>query len=278
LNSNNSVDNKRPALLHNQNRTDEGNDRKRIRLDNNYSGSNQDTKPTPPDPTTISTHIVFVIDFSGSMRTKDVATKNGTKITRWDAVFECIDGFLEDQINSGRDEENAIVIDGDENYNYKGSAATTTVSVVIFNDKGQALLRHVPLVGDGRKVRSQLESARKNHSPRGGTGFSAGFQLAKQLGTQDASGRALTPKKTKRQNTVVVFLSDGRPGDLSHHPPKKASLPMQTTFRRKKKTHVAAGEHIQQMKRTLGDRFALHFICIHKDGKSVSVILPLSLA
>ena len=43
------------------------------------------------------THVIFVIDASGSMREADVKSCKGN-ISRWDAVFKCIDSFLDEQL------------------------------------------------------------------------------------------------------------------------------------------------------------------------------------
>ena len=208
--------------------------------------------------TTTTTHIVFAIDSSGSMRNEDVTTKNG-KITRWNAVFECIDGFLVDQI----EQQGGI--------DKKGTASI--VSVLTFDNEAKALVQHMPLIGDGRKVRKKLDAARKAQAPKGGTGFAAGLGLANQICSMASSGKKLTTEEAHEQNTIVVFLSDGRPGDLQLHPPSGATVPMQTTFRRNKKTYPAAGTHIEEMKERHGDRFALHMICISKEGKSVRFTL-----
>jgi len=210
---------KRPLQnILNTNTNSSSDDCKRRRLDDN------ETENLPPDVPT-KTHIIFVIDFSGSMKKCDVRTKNGNKISRWNAVFECIDEFLLDQIQnqSGKNKEEAIVIDDKDDGNCSNKLdGTAMVSVAIFNDDAKELLSHVPLVGDGKKLRKALETARKRHKPCGGTGFSAGFRLAKNMSYMDGSGKPLTAQNMEDQNTVVVFLSDGRPGDLRVSPPEPA--------------------------------------------------------
>ena len=216
------------------------------------------------------------------MRAKDVVKNNG-RITRWDAVFECMEVFLRDQIkqqqqNSNNKEDNKVdgndVIlidtDGDEDENPRSSSSgTAIVSVIIFNDEAETLLSHMPLIGDGQKVLRALEAARKMHTPKGGTGFAAGFGRAKEIAsTEDESGKRL--KNTEARNIVLVFLSDGRPGDLATEPPKKVTDPMQTTFRFHNRTFPSARMQIEDMRRLHGDRFSLHLICIYSEGRQVS--------
>ena len=193
------------------------------------------------------THIIFTIDFSGSMNTKDVATKDQGKVRRYDAVFECIKGFLEEQLAASNDNDN--------------NSSQAVVSVLIFNQQAQTLLNRMPLVGDGQKVLKALRTAQKLHDkPKGGTGFSAGFQRAKELAAADTVGT----------NVMVVFLSDGRPGDLKKSPPD-ANIPMQNTYRSHKKEYPAAGQHIEAMKQLHGGRFSLQLICLFDEGKPVSI-------
>ena len=132
--------------------------------------------------------------------------------------------------------------------------------MLIFNDNAETLLKCIPLLKDGSKVHKALETARKMHTPRGGTGFSAGFERARKLAKKNA--------KNKDDKVVVVFLSDGRPGDLNPKPPK-AKEAMQTHFRRKGKTFPAAGFHIEQMQKEHADNLSLHFICLFDSGKPV---------
>ena len=44
-----------------------------------------------------NTHVIFAFDCSKSMKTADVRTDKGT-ISRWDAVFKCVDSFLNEQV------------------------------------------------------------------------------------------------------------------------------------------------------------------------------------
>ncbi|CAB9524585.1 Myosin heavy chain kinase [Seminavis robusta] len=201
----------------------------------------QDASEKENEPPNGTTHIIFSIDFSGSMKKKDVKKANGSKIKRWDAVFLCLQGFLAEQISSS------------------DAAGEALVSVVTFNDEAQTLLDRMPLVGDGRKVLRALETARKMHTPNGGTGFAAGFGRAKEIAFAGAS-------QDENQNVVLVFLSDGRPGDLKSDPPK-IKEPMQTTFRRHGMVYPSAARHIEAMKQKYESRFSLHLICLFNEGK-----------
>lgn len=197
-----------------------------------------------------STHIIFTIDFSGSMNNVDVL-KNKSRISRWDAIFECMEVFLKDQIKDQQQEQHE---DDDNNI--------ILVSVIIFNMSAKTLLSHMPLVGDGQKVLSALNTARRKNNPQGGTGFSAGFKRAKEIATVSR----------KNENIVLVFLSDGRPGDLRSNPPKNPGEPMQDTFRYHGVTYPSAGQYIEEMKQLHGNRFSFHLICIYKEGRKVSAL------
>lgn len=190
------------------------------------------------DKAALEAHIIFVVDFSGSMNEKDIRKKNGKKMKRWDAVFDSINELVRQQV-----EENA------------SSDAMVVVSLVIFNNDAETLLDKMPVVGKGQKVLKALETAHKAYKPKGGTGFAAGLERAKQL-AQGSKG-----------NVMVVFLSDGRPGDLNPRPPSDSSIPMQSTFRRCKQTYTAAGVHIEEMKANFQDRFNLQLICLFSEGK-----------
>lgn len=191
------------------------------------------------------THMIFTIDFSSSMKEPDV--REGTKlITRWDAVFACMKMSLEEQQNKNTDD-------------------VFVVSLVIFNDTAETLLERMPLIGQGEKVFKALKTAQKTYKPHGGTGFSAGLERTKHVGRMSPMG----------SNIIVVFLSDGRPGDLNRSPPKTATEPMQTTFRHRKKEYPAAGTHIEQMKQRHGNNFSFQLVCIYEAGRHVSSILCL---
>ena len=202
-------------------------------------------KHEPPEPLVAAppqVHIVFAIDFSTSMSIRDVKTKNSKKISRWDAVFRCMEEFLTEQ--QEQDKENSA-----------------SVSVLIFSNTAKTLLERMPLK-DGKKVQKALETARKLHSPKGGTGFAAGFERARLLAQK---------KSNKDEKVVVVFLSDGRPGDLRKDPPDDVGMAMQTHFRFNRQTFPAAGFHIEQMQKEHQDNLNLHFICLSDSGKPVRI-------
>jgi len=205
-----------------------------------------------------STHIIFCIDFSSSMNMTDVKSTTGS-ISRWDAVFECIKTFLEDQVQQkGTKKNNQERNNGDESVPVFDMAM---VSVVIFNENATTLLNRMPLLGDGRKVRNALDAAQKNYTPKGGTFFAKGLEQAKQI--------AFSNNTAQKDNVALVFLSDGRPADLTGSPPNGQNKPMPTTYRRNGKKYPAVGEHIQAMKEQHEDRFSFHLICLYSQGKPV---------
>lgn len=196
------------------------------------------------DLTGETTHVIFAIDFSSSMNNRDVRTSKG-EMTRWDAVFECTHTFLTQQLQSSGDDD---------------AASDCIVSVIIFNDEARVLLSRIPLLGDGSNVLKKLRAAKNKYMPVGGTGFSAGFGEAERL----AAARP-------GDGVILVFLSDGRPGDLrTDPPPLKPIENMQTTFRRHGKTYLAAGVYIERMQKR-HDVFSLQLICLYSEGVHVSI-------
>ena len=193
----------------------------------------------------IQTHVIFAIDFSSSMKKMDVKTIKG-QISRWAAVFECVDSFLTQQMQQQHHQQ-----ESNENF------SACFISVLIFNERAQILLDRMPLLGNGEQVRQALNDARKSHTPKGGTCFAAGFQEASRLAHGDID-----------DNVILVFLSDGRPGDLQHQPPNHHDIAMQKTFKRNKIHYDAAGHYIEKMRDGLGN-FDLHLICLCDEGKPV---------
>lgn len=168
---------------------------------------NPEIKPETFGPKLKEAHVIFAIDFSGSMKKSDVK-KDNRYIKRWDATFECVKFFIQDQI----DWKNRIANDN--------AVGDVVVSLLIFNLEARIILNRMPLLGDGSKVLQALNTARKKHEPHLGTSFTAGFEKAKELAANGVT--------EGDQNVVLVFLTDGKPGDLQSKPPQTANEPMQT--------------------------------------------------
>lgn len=221
---------------------------KRARLESfdllNNNNNHDASAATAKEESMSDTHTIFAIDFSGSRNEKDVETKTPSggraKMTRWDAVFDCVNDLLKGQIQQN---------DG---------ASECVVSLVIFNEKSTTLLQRVPLVGDGEEVFRAMRKAQEKR-PCKGTFFSAGLREAERLAS-------LAPN----DNVMLVFLTDGRPGDLRTTPPE-LQKETQTSFRSHKKSYTAAGVHLDRMQKTHGDRLKLQFICLYEEGKPVSL-------
>ncbi|KAL7534245.1 hypothetical protein ACHAXR_006685 [Thalassiosira sp. AJA248-18] len=184
------------------------------------------------------THVIFAIDFSGSMKEMDVKTSNG-KVSRWEAVFTCMDSFLTQQLHSQNESE---------------KMSHCVVSVFLFNDQTQVILESKPLTGQGNDIRQILQKARTTRKPNGGTGFSAAFQQAEQLAYSNIHDKV-----------VLAFLSDGRPGDLRPRHPLDSAIAMQTTFKRNGAVLPAAGTYISNMQKRHPD-FNLQLICLCSEG------------
>lgn len=136
------------------------------------------------------------------MNIRDVKSTNGM-VTRWSAVFKCVDSLLDKQL-----QDQGTVDDEEE--------SKCLISLLTFNTESQVLINRMKLDGDGSRVREALRAAEEDNVPRGGTSFSAGFHESSIL----AEGS---------HNVMVVFLTDGRPGDLRANPPLDSSYPMQET-------------------------------------------------
>ena len=171
------------------------------------------------------THLIFAIDSSGSMKTRDVQkTKPNGKhvhIPRWDAVFESVNELLQEQIQQQQQNKNVA------------DMGHCVVSLLSFNETAKTLVNQLPLIagGDdsGRAVLAATKQAQEQEKPHAGTCFSAGMKEAERLATMTASS-------IQQDKVVLVFLTDGRPGDLRFQPPRFAdNEPMQTTFQQHKK-------------------------------------------
>jgi len=193
--------------------------------------SDDEAEATAPAP---STHVIFCVDASTSMKTKDVKRDRG-KISRWDAVFICLEELLEEQLSEKSE-----------------SLGDIEFSLVRFSDKAETLFRCIK-IGDGTAVRKKLKHVHKKWPPRGGTGFSAAFEGVKRV----ASGSS--------GNVMVVFVSDGRPGDLMANPGNGDNI--QSSFRSHGMTYPSVAVHVKEMIMQHGERLSLQFLCLFKDGE-----------
>lgn len=192
-------------------------------------------------PAIKDTHVIFTIDFSGSMKTQDVTAADGTSMSRWDAVFTCLQDFVNEQLEELKKETSCI-------------KKNVVISVVIFNEKAHTLLRRLPLVGEGHKVHEALQTTRSMYKPSCGTFFAVGIREAQSL--------ALT-----KENTVLVFLSDGRPADLQGTPSRKALKAISHHYRHHGRSYKRVHLHLEEMQASL--TLSLHFICLYKEGRPV---------
>ena len=74
-------------------------------------------------PTASRSHVVFVLDMSGSMRTSDVIGEHGRKMRRCDAVFQCCEEVVLEKIHS---------------------AAESVCSLILFNIHATVEIRNAP--------------------------------------------------------------------------------------------------------------------------------------
>lgn len=100
----------------------------------------QDSAAAASNQNDPSSHVIFSLDCSGSIRERDVKSVGGN-ITPWGAVFKCVDSLIDEQVNQN------------------GSDADTCcfVSVLIFNTEPKVLLKRLLLNKDGNKIKKALK-------------------------------------------------------------------------------------------------------------------------
>ena len=113
------------------------------------------------------------------MANVDAKTMEGDSISRAEAVLRCCVQLVEQQATGE-------------------AAASIVYSQIIFNDTARCAFTRV----DGETAAARLACARE--IPKLGTSFSAAWSMIEQL-------EAATPSESRLH---VIFLSDGRPGDL----------------------------------------------------------------
>jgi Mg-chelatase subunit ChlD len=195
-------------------------DRKRASVAEGESSRNVRAKTEPTAAATSNqasnnadeTHVIFAIDFSSSMNVADVkSSDNNGSIPRWNAVFKCVESLIDNQL-----QEQDTVIKEEEGGEELNNRSKCLISLLIFNNESRVLIHKLHLCGDGTSVKEALRAAEKDNKPKGGTSFSAGFHEASIL----AEGY---------DNVLVVFLTDGRPGDLRPNPAVDSGYAMQAT-------------------------------------------------
>lgn len=191
-------------------------------------GEKQDKKPRVCEPT----HAILCIDKSKSMAERDVqpAVKGGAKKTRWEAVFECAVDFARDQERQAASDE-------------------VVFSLVLFDDSSKTVFERTPL----KKAEALLDAAKRANTPGKGTGFAAALEAVDKVASSSTAG------------VLVLFLSDGKPGDLCW-PPPPAGVPIQPTFKAYGQTHPSAAQHLTRLCAAHGARLSLHYVAIHADG------------
>ena len=220
-------------------------------------------KRLKPDPSKSNsnkafTHVYLCIDRSGSMNSEDVAASDdgadadeAMMMTRYDAVFSAA-AHLVVELQKGKG------ID---------------FSLILWNDEAEWIFRN--RTADESLI--LLAEAKTSNPPRLGTNFSNCFKLLRDciVGTDDGvTGKVKTPEMTKAgvggssnnssHSSVVIFLSDGRPGDLRCHPPNQGEQ-IQPTYRRNKQTYDSVGGHLGALAPYLAPG-TLHFVGIHESG------------
>lgn len=175
-------------------------------------------------------HVIFCIDQSGSMKQRDVASESGKYVTRWNAVFECAKEFV--------DQQQQLCID---------TQTSLQFSLILWSTNANLIFERVL----PEAAQMNLERARTQNRPKGETMFSVAFKKAAEI-------------SDVKDNVLLMFLSDGRPGDLESVPPP-CGRPIQAEYRFYGRTYPSAGVEIQRLKEAVS-RVELHFVGIYKDG------------
>lgn len=251
-------------------------DAKRIKNERRVGGG--DGGPTKASKA--FTHVYLCIDRSGSMNNRDVAISIGGDsdgggaskksgagaggsnttahqfMTRYDAVFAAAAHLVQLQRGKGID-----------------------FSLILWNDEAEWIFRN----RDADESLALLTEAKISNPPRLGTNFSSCFKMLRECivgadttsgGDGNISGTRKGQMKTEvkpgtsgsRSSSVVIFLSDGRPGDLRANPPN-AGEQIQPTYRRNKQDHESVGGHLGALVPHLPTG-TLHFVGIHESGYS----------
>ena len=195
------------------------------------------------------THIIFAVDFSGSMRGRKTRD-----------LLEFIDNFLGQELAHQLLKVN------------KKKNSTCIVSLLVFSELATNTLATRTSLKRKDRIHSALNTA-KTLIPKGHKVFTAGFKEAHRLASFHLD-------KKKDNNTVLIFLSDGQPCDLKHPPPLNSSIPMQstTTYGTNKKgkndvsqkRYPAAGHYIELMQQQEYN-FNLHLVSLNNDSQKLPV-------
>ncbi|CAD7928540.1 unnamed protein product [Amoebophrya sp. A120] len=199
-----------------------------------------------------SCHVIFCIDQSGSMRQTDVAVgksvgTTGQQITRWKAVFNCAQEFVEEQEKADRN----LGL-------FNNSPGSLYYSLILWQEEATVVFQR-----QESGVATRLRNAASANQPRGGTTFAAGIRKAREV----LSGG--TKPQHFNEKVLLLFLSDGRPGDLQVTPPAMhASAPkMQTHHRSHGKEYPSVGTELADLQNYVGeDKLQLHFVGIYPEG------------
>ena len=209
-----------------------------------------------PIDTKAFTHVYLCIDRSGSMNNRDVAIEIGGDaqhqfMSRYDAVFAAAAHLVQLQRGKGID-----------------------FSLILWNDEAEWIFRN----RDADETLALLTEAKISNPPRLGTNFSSCFKKLRGciVGGDNASGGGgngtgkgkvkteMNAGTSGRSSSVLIFLSDGRPGDLRANPPN-AGEQIQPTYRRNKQDHESVGGHLGALVPYLSPG-TLHFVGIHESG------------
>lgn len=171
------------------------------------------------------------------MRERDVSSSSssssGSSITRYDAIFQAATELVEQHAKN------------------HGSTGID-FSLMLWNDDAEWIFRNCT----AQKCLKRLVKAKASNKPCGGTNFSNPFRLLRQ---------SIVASAEFVSTSVVIFLSDGRPGDLRSIPPLGGKM-VQLSYKSHGQTYDSVAVHLEALQQYIQPNGALHFVGIHKSG------------
>ena len=169
-------------------------------------------------------HVIFCVDDSGSMKTLDATAEGGHTLSRAEAVARCCRQLVQQQLNE------------------KG----VLYSHIRFSSAAKATFVQVP-------VHTAATLLQSTASPRDGTNFASAWGLVLQIVEATAPDLLVH----------VVFLSDGRPGELPKNPP---ALGTEKPTSRSHGAEMASAPAVVRQLARRGSKLIVHALAIGQES------------
>lgn len=170
-----------------------------------------------------SVHVIFCVDNSGSMRNTDAASDDGSALSRAVAVSHCCRDLIAQQ---------------------RSYETGQLYSLILFDDEAEIVFTRAATASAAARLQGT------DWRPKRGTQFSIAWRAVERL--VDASERDVP--------VHVVFLSDGRPGDLPVHLPSPGTE--KTTVRVRKQEIPSAPAIVRKLAETRLELLTIHAVAI----------------